>query len=93
MRRIFIANFPFSYTEETLRGLFSNYGQVEEVAIIKEKLTGKSKGFAYVQMQTEEEATKAIEGVNQSNHDGRVIHCELAKKREDSKQQYNFLGV
>ena len=86
-KRLFVANFPFSYLEETLRGVFSLYGVVEEVVIIREKLTGKSKGFAYIEMSDEESAKAAIENLNNLTLEGRLVHVDYAKAKEISTYQ------
>ena len=82
-RRLFVANFPFSYVEETLRGVFSIFGVVEEVIIIREKLTGKSKGFAYIQMQDDNAAQVAIQRLNNQHIEGRMVHVDYAKEKQE----------
>lgn len=72
-KNLFVGSLPFSVTEETLGQLFTQYGQVQSVNVIKDKYTGQSRGFAFVEMGTDEEAQKAIGGLNGHNLEGRTI--------------------
>ena len=72
-KNLFVGSLPFSITEDTLGQLFSQYGQIVSVNVIKDKFSGQSRGFAFVEMGTEEEAKKAIEALNGYNLEGRSI--------------------
>ena len=72
-KNLFVGSLPFTTTEDSLGQLFAGVGQVQSVAIIKDKYTGKSRGFGFVEMVTEEDAKKAIEKLNDANVEGRNI--------------------
>lgn len=72
-KNLFVGSLPFSVTDDALGQLFAGVGQVQSVNIIKDKYTGSSRGFAFVEMVTEEDAKKAIEKLNGHNLEGRNI--------------------
>lgn len=72
-KNLFVGSLPFSVTEDTLGQLFAQHGQVQSVNIIKDKYSGQSRGFAFVEMNTDEEAQKAISVLNGYNLEGRNI--------------------
>lgn len=72
-KNLFVGSLPFSVTEDALGQLFAQYGQVQTTAIIRDKYTGQSRGFGFVEMSTDEEAAKAIAGLNGHNLEGRAI--------------------
>jgi RNA recognition motif-containing protein len=83
-KRLFVGGIPFKSTEEDLKALFAKYGNVVSVVIIKYKYSGRSKGFGFVEMETEEEAKKAMEALNDSEMEGRKITVNEAKPREEN---------
>ncbi len=72
-KNIFVGSLPFSVTDDALGQLFTKYGQVQSANIIKDKYSGQSRGFGFVEMATEEEAQKAIQALNGYNLEGRNI--------------------
>ncbi|OGG02830.1 hypothetical protein A2W14_02650 [Candidatus Gottesmanbacteria bacterium RBG_16_37_8] len=72
-KNLFVGSLPFSTTEEALGQLFAQYGQVQSVNVIKDRYSGQSRGFAFVEMATDEEAAQAIEKLNGYNLEGRNI--------------------
>lgn len=83
MKNIYVGNIARSVTEDKLRDLFAQYGEVASVKVIKDKFTGESKGFAFVEMPGEEEGNAAIEGTNGVDLDGRRLRVSEARPRED----------
>ncbi len=79
--KIYVGNLNFKTTQESLEGLFSNYGEVQEVALISDRETGRPRGFAFVTMD-DEGAKKAIEALNGQDFEGRVLNINEAKPRE-----------
>ena len=75
---IYVGNLPYSMTEEILEELFKAYGEVAAVRIIKDKFTGNSKGFAFVEMGSEDSATEAINGLNGKEVEGRTLRINKA---------------
>lgn len=78
-KKLFVGSLSYSTTEDSLRSFFEQAGQVESAAIITDKLSGRSKGFGFVEMASEEEAKKAIEMCNGKELDGRTIVVDEAK--------------
>lgn len=87
-KNLFVGSLPFSVTDDTLGGLFSQHGQIVSLNIIKDKFTGQSRGFAFVEMGTEEEAQKAIAALNGYNLEGRTLVVKEALPKPD----YNSRG-
>lgn len=81
MKSIFVGNLPFSATEDELRELFSPYGAVARVSIMMDRETGRSRGFAFIEMTNDEEAESAISGVNGSSLGGRALNVNEARPR------------
>lgn len=79
--KLYVGNLSFSTTEETLQNEFSAFGQVEEVAIINDRDTGRPRGFAFVSMNNDGEARAAIEALNGTEVDGRTITVNEARPK------------
>ncbi len=80
---IYVGNLPYKITENDLRDLFSAYGDVTSVSMIKDKMTGQSKGFGFVDMPDAAQGNAAIQGLNEQAVQGRNIKVNEAKPRED----------
>ena len=80
--RIYVGNLSFDTSDQSLEGLFSNYGEVEEVAVITDRETGRPRGFAFVTMKDEESGRKAIEATNGQEFEGRTLNVNEARPRE-----------
>jgi RNA recognition motif-containing protein len=80
---IYVGNLPFNTGEEDLRQMFATYGQVEAVAIIKDKMTGRSRGFGFVEMTNDAEAREAIAGLNGTDMGGRSLTVNEARPRTE----------
>ena len=83
MKKLYVGNLPFSTTEDDLRQMFAPFGEVTTVTIIKDKFSGRSKGFGFVEMANDDEAMKAIEAKNGQDMDGRAIVVNEARPMED----------
>jgi RNA recognition motif-containing protein len=81
--KLYVGNLAYTATEEELQAAFSQAGTVKSVAIIKDRETGRSKGFAFVEMETQEDAQKAISMLNGSQIQGRAIAVNPARPREE----------
>jgi RNA recognition motif-containing protein len=77
--KLYVGNLPFKAEEEELRTLFQQAGTVESVNIIRDKMSGQSRGFGFVEMATAEDAQKAIEMFNGHNLDNRPITVNEAR--------------
>jgi RNA recognition motif-containing protein len=84
---IFVGSLPYSLDESELREMFEEYGEVSSAKIITDKFSGRSKGFGFVEMPDDEAAKKAIDGLNESEVDGRtiVVNKSEPKKEGDSR--------
>ena len=80
---IFVAKLNFDTRESDLQDAFEEYGEVDSVKIIMDKFTGKSKGFGFVEMPNDEEGRNAINGLNDTEVDGRRIVVKVAEPREN----------
>ncbi len=83
MTNIYVGNLSFRATEDDLRGAFSEHGEVSSVNIIMDRDTGRSRGFAFVEMPNSEEATSAIEELNGAEIAGRGVTVNEARPRQD----------
>lgn len=82
-KRIFVGNLPFSATEDQLRQLFSQHGEVSSASIVTDKFTNRSRGFAFVEMQDDAAAGAAITALNQYQLDGRALTVNEARERRE----------
>lgn len=80
---IYVGNLSFEASEDDIRQAFAAYGQVTSVAIIKDQFTGKSRGFAFVEMGNATEAQAAIQGLNGKEIKGRPLKVNEARPREE----------
>jgi RNA recognition motif-containing protein len=80
-KKIYVGNLSYSTTEDTLRDLFTAYGEVESVSVITDKFTGRARGFGFVEMGSEDAAAAAIEALNGQNVDGRELKVNEAHDR------------
>lgn len=83
--RLYVGNLSYSTTEDDLTTLFTKAGQVVSVALITDRDTGNSKGFAFVEMSTQVEAEQAMSMLNGFYLNDRELRVNLAKPREDRK--------
>ncbi|WP_423126290.1 RNA recognition motif domain-containing protein [Gaoshiqia sp. Z1-71] len=86
---IFVGNLNYSVTEDDLREIFEEYGELSSVKLITDKFTGKSKGFGFVEMADATEAKKAIEELNGAEVEGRsmVVNESIEKKRDNNTRR------
>jgi len=87
-KKLYVGNLPYSSTEEQLKELFSQAGTVESARIITDKYSGRSKGFAFVEMSSAEEAAKAIQTLNKYELDGRALAVSEARPQEDRPRSF-----
>ena len=81
--RIYVGNFPYEMSEQEIQETFSAHGQVEEVAIVRDRDTGRSRGFAFVEMPASDEAQAAIAALNGKEMGGRSITVNEARPRAE----------
>lgn len=83
MTNIYVGNCSYDSTEEQLKDLFATYGEVERVSIIRDRETGRSRGFAFVEMPDSAAAQAAIEGLNGTDLGGRALKVNEARPKRD----------
>jgi RNA recognition motif-containing protein len=81
VKNIFVGNLSFNTSEDELRQIFEAFGQVDRVSILTDRETGRSRGFAFVEMTNTEEGDKAIAGLNGSQLGGRTINVNEARPK------------
>ena len=90
---IYVANLNFSTKRESLEELFAGYGEVTSAEIIKDRDTGRSRGFGFVEMSDDAEGQSAISGLNETEFEGKTINANVARPRtERSGGRYNDRG-
>jgi RNA recognition motif-containing protein len=81
-KKLYIGGLPYATTEDQLKEIFAAAGTVASASIIMDKMTGRSRGFGFVEMSTEEEAAKAIETMNGKDIEGRTLTVAEARPME-----------
>ncbi len=80
--RLYVGNLSYSTTDETLRAFFATAGEVKSTEVVTDRQTGRSKGFAFVEMMTDDGAQKAIAMLNGKMLDSRQLRIDIAKPKE-----------
>ena len=91
-KRIFVGNLPFSATDQVLMDTFAQYGTVESAKVNTDRATGRSKGFGFVEMSSEDEAQAAVNMFNGSDVEGRTIVVDIARERAPREGGFNRDG-
>lgn len=82
-RKLFVGNLPYETMEQDLESLFAQAGQVETVSVVRDRVTGRARGFAFVEMATDEEAQKAATEFNQYQLGGRALTVNEARPKPE----------
>ena len=82
--KLYVGNLNYSVTEEQIKELFAQHGEVKDVIVIKDKMTGRSKGFGFVELSNESEVQHAIDGLNNSEFMGRMLRINRARARSEN---------
>lgn len=82
--KLYVGNLSFSTTDQDLAALFADYGSVTSAQVVIDRDTGRSRGFGFVEMATEDEAQKAIGATNGKTLDGRPLTVNISRPRESS---------
>lgn len=82
-KRLYVGNLSYSVDSADLQALFAEHGTVVDAAVVKHRDTGRSKGFGFVEMETDEQAQAAIAALNDTEHEGRPLSVNEARPRED----------
>ena len=92
MTKLFVGNLSWSTTDNSLRAFFEQVGQVESARVVMDKMTGRSRGFGFVEMPNAEEAQKAIADLNEQDLDGRNIRVNEALPEGERPPRREFSG-
>ncbi len=82
-KKLYVGGLPYAVTEDKLQEIFSAHGTVESARVITDRFTGRSRGFGFVEMSSEEEAQTAIDSLNGSDLDGRSLTVNEARPQEN----------
>lgn len=80
-RKLYVGNLPYSASEEELRELFSRSGAVDTVSVVRDNATGRARGFAFVEMASDDDAQKAIADLNETQLGGRTLAVNEARPK------------
>jgi cold-inducible RNA-binding protein len=81
--KLYVGNLSFDTTQNTLESTFAAYGNVQSINLVTDRETGRPRGFGFVEMSTAEEASAAVDGLDQQELDGRRLTVNIAKPREN----------
>ena len=81
MKNIFVGNLDFAATDASVRAIFEPYGAVDRVSVVTDRDTGRSRGFAFVEMSNPEEADRAIASLNGADFEGRTLNVNEARPK------------
>jgi cold-inducible RNA-binding protein len=81
VKNIFVGNLNFAATDSSVRAMFEEYGTVDRVNLVTDRDTGRSRGFAFVEMSNTEEADRAISGLNGRDFEGRALNINEARPK------------
>ena len=82
-KKLYVGNLAYSVTSDQLKDMFAQYGTVVSAATIEDRMTGRSKGFGFVEMGTDEEANAAIDALNGQDTDGRKLTVNVARPKAE----------
>lgn len=83
--KLYVGNLSYSVTDSSLSEMFSEHGNVQSAKVIMDRETGRSKGFAFVEMSSQAECQKAIDALNGKDHDGRALKVNEAKPKPEGR--------
>ena len=85
---LYVSNLPYTMTDEELQGEFATFGNVSSARVVRDRDTGRSRGFAFVEMPVESEALTAINALNAKEVGGRALRVVEARPKEDRPQRH-----
>ena len=91
-KKLYVGNLAYSVSRTDLEEWFAQYGTVQSAQVISDRDTGRSKGFGFVEMDSDAEATAAIQGLNEKEHEGRRLTVNEAKPRIATTERGGYGG-
>ncbi len=92
MKNIYVGNLPFATTQDELEALFAPFGEIQSARIVMDRETGRSRGFAFVQMTNDADADQAIEALNETDFNGKNLRINEARPREERPRSGGGFG-
>jgi RNA recognition motif-containing protein len=89
-RKLYVGNLPYSTSETELQELFGRAGAVDSVNVVRDMATGRARGFAFVEMATDDEAQKAIQELNQQDLGGRSLNVNEARPKPQGRHDQRW---
>jgi RNA recognition motif-containing protein len=80
-KRLFVGNLPFATTDEQLRELFARFGPCDSATVVTDRVSGRSRGFGFVEMSADDDASRAVSELDGSDHGGRKLTVSVAHER------------
>jgi RNA recognition motif-containing protein len=87
LTKLYVGNLPYSINDDALRSMFSSYGNVLSASIIFDRMSGRSKGFGFVELEDDGEAQKAISDMNEKEYEGRNMVVSIARPKEERPER------
>jgi len=87
LTKLYVGNLPYSVNDDALREMFSAYGNVLSASIIFDRMSGRSKGFGFVELEDDGEAQKAISDMNEKEYEGRNLVVSIARPKEERPER------
>lgn len=87
MTKLYVGNLPYSYNDDSLKTLFSSYGNIVSATIIFDKMSGRSKGFGFVELEDDAAAQNAIKELNDKDMEGRNVVVSVARPKEERPER------
>ena len=87
--KLYVGNLPFDATEDELKELFAEAGEVKSVVLIKDKYSGRSKGFGFIEMENQEGMQNAIKTLDSYNFKDRPLKVNVARPKEDNRRSFD----
>ncbi len=89
-KKLYVGNLPWSMTSDSLRDMFSAYGEITDAVVISDRMSGRSKGFGFVTFANDADAQKAAAEMNDKDVEGRKLVVNTAKPREERPERRDF---
>jgi cold-inducible RNA-binding protein len=87
LTKLYVGNLPYSFNDDSLKDMFSSYGNIVSASVIFDKMSGRSKGFGFVELEDDAAAQKAIAELNNKDVEGRNLVVSIARPREERPER------
>jgi cold-inducible RNA-binding protein len=87
LTKLYVGNLPYSFNDDSLKDMFSSYGNIVSASVIFDKMSGRSKGFGFVELEDDAAAQKAIAELNNKDVEGRNLVVSISRPREERPER------